>query len=272
VSGILLAISTVGFLVMGYHPGAEDDGIYLTAIKADLNLALFPHDADFFKLQLKATVFDTWMAAFVRGSGIPLGWSELLWQFISIFCIVGACWTIASQIFEHASARLAGVALVAAMFTLPVAGTALYIVDQYLHPRSLATALILFAVSRIISGKNWQSLPLIGLACLLHPMMGAFGISFCCILALVFSDPLHQRIQDLRENWAPEANATFAALVPFGWMFEQPSRIWLEAMHSDVHAATGSRAIESSSVRRWMACIWPLLALPFQFTLLPGIG
>jgi hypothetical protein len=126
----------MGFLVMGYHPGAEDDGIYLTAVKADLNPALFPHDAAFFQLQMRTSTFDTWMAHFVQGTGIPLAWSELLWQALSIILILWACWSIVCQLFEEATARWAGLAMVAAMFTLPVAGTALFIVDQYLHPRS----------------------------------------------------------------------------------------------------------------------------------------
>ena len=50
---LLLAVlfTALGFCVMGYHPGAEDDGIYLAAVKADLHPALFPHNADFFRLQ-----------------------------------------------------------------------------------------------------------------------------------------------------------------------------------------------------------------------------
>ena len=54
----------LGFVVMGYHPGLEDDGIYLTAVKADLNPALYPYNANFFRLQMEATVFDEWMAQF----------------------------------------------------------------------------------------------------------------------------------------------------------------------------------------------------------------
>ena len=46
---LILTFSVLGFGVMGYHPGIEDDGVYLTAVKADLNPALFPHDAAFFK-------------------------------------------------------------------------------------------------------------------------------------------------------------------------------------------------------------------------------
>jgi hypothetical protein len=86
----LFATTVAGFLVMGYHPGTEDDGVYLTAVKANLNPLLFPHDSDFFKLELKTTVFDTWMAAFVREIGIPVAWAELLWQFLSLFSIVSS--------------------------------------------------------------------------------------------------------------------------------------------------------------------------------------
>ena len=52
--------------VMGYHPAFEDGGIYLTAVKADLNPALYPHDPHFFRLQMQATFFDKWVADSVR--------------------------------------------------------------------------------------------------------------------------------------------------------------------------------------------------------------
>jgi len=43
-----------GWFASWLPPGAEDDGVYLSAVKADLNPALFSHDADFFRLQLQA--------------------------------------------------------------------------------------------------------------------------------------------------------------------------------------------------------------------------
>jgi len=228
----LLILAGIGFLVMGYHPGAEDDGVYLAAVKADLNPALFPHDSEFFKLELKTTVFDTWVAAFVRGTGMPVVWAELLWHFLSLFFIVLAGWTIVSQLFEEASARWAGIAMLVAMFTLPVAGTALYIVDQYLEPRAPSTALILFGVSRILAGKRWQAVPLLFVAFIIHPLMGALGISFCCVQTLTFFEPLHARLRNLQERLAAEATAPIAAIVPFGWIFGDPSRIWLKALRS----------------------------------------
>ncbi len=39
--GVLL-FTVLGFLVMGYHPGLEDDGVYLAAVKADLNPGSIP--------------------------------------------------------------------------------------------------------------------------------------------------------------------------------------------------------------------------------------
>jgi hypothetical protein len=227
-----LFLAVLGFLVMGYHPGAEDDGIYLTGVKADLNPALFPHDAAFFQLQMRTTVFGTWMAYFVRGTGMPLPWAELLWQLFAVALVVWSCWSIIRQLFDEAAARWAGVAMVAAMFTLPVAGTALYIMDQYLHPRNPATALILLAVARILAGKAWQAAPLLVVAFLLHPLMGAMGISFCIVLTLTLFEPLHAWLRDLCKRRVPRAAAPVGAMIPFAWIFDPPSHTWLVAMRT----------------------------------------
>lgn len=215
---------------MGYHPGAEDDGVYLTAIKADLNPALFPHDADFFRLQMRTSVFDNWIAYGVRTTGIPVAWAELLLQLLCVVFIVWACWSILCQLFEDEAARWGGIAMFAAMFTLPVAGTALYIFDQHLHPRGPASALILFAVSRILAKKQWQAVPLVILAFVLHPLMGAMGISFCCVLTIF--EPLQLRFGILQRVLVTEEVTTAVALIPFGWVFDPPSKTWLEALHS----------------------------------------
>ena len=188
---LILAFSLLGFGVMGYHPGIEDDGVYLSAVKSNLNPALYPHDAEFFRVQLQATLFDKWVAGFVHWTHIPVAATELLWQFGSIALIVLGCWSIARQLFQELSAQWAGVALVAAMLTLPVAGTALYLADQHLHPRNVATAVILLAISRILAGRRWQAVPLLLLSFVLHPIMAALGISFCFFLTMALMEPVH---------------------------------------------------------------------------------
>jgi len=246
-----LLFTTLGFLVMGYHPGFEDDGVYLTAVKADLNPALFPHDSDFFRLQLQASAFDGSMAHFVRWTGIPVAWAELLWQFTALFFILWACRGIAAQVFTQARAQWAAVAMVAAMFTLPVAGTALNIADQHLHPRNLATALILIAVSRILEGRRWQAMPLMIVAFLLHPIMAALGMSFCGFLAVSLLEPVPFRLRITQ--------GSVAAAAPLGWIFAPDSPSWREALASRTYY----------SIYRWTWYEWlGALAPLFLFWLL----
>jgi hypothetical protein len=222
---IILLLTLLGFVVMGYHPGVEDDAVYLSAINASLDPALYPHDADFFRLQLQATVFPRCVASFVRITGISVPWAELLGQLLSLYLTLWAVHRIAQRLFTLRHAQWAGVALVAAMFSLPVAGSALNLADQYLHPRNLATAIVLLAVDRTLARKLWQAVPLLLAAFAIHPIMAAFGASFCFFLSLAQMDSVH--------NWfkAFKPGESHAA-APLTWMFEPPSPTWRRALET----------------------------------------
>jgi hypothetical protein len=225
---LTIFFTLLGLAVMGYHPGLEDDGVYLTAIKRDLNPALYPHDANFFQLQLQATFFDKWVAWFVRSTGIPVAATEFLLQFAAIVLIIFSCWMIARRLFPEARAQWAGVAMVSAMFTLPVAGTALYLVDQHLHPRALATGFILLAVSRILANRKWQATAPLLLAFMIHPIMAAMGVSFCVFLSLAMMEPAPEW---LRSRYRHAESSVAAAFVPLGWVFDPPTPAWREAVN-----------------------------------------
>lgn len=243
---LIFAFTLLGIATMGYHPGVEDDGVYLTAIKSDLNPALYPHDSEFFRLQLQATVFDKCVADFVRSTHIHLATSELFLQFVSILLMVWACWSIARVLFEDERVQWAGVALTSAMLTLPVAGTALYLADQHLHPRNVATALVLLAVSRILVGRRWQALPLLLLAFALHPIMAALGISFCFFLTVALLDPVHVWLRSLRDS--------VAAAVPLTWIFDSPSPGWHRAL-----ATRNYYFLSQWTWYEWLGAIGPLV-------------
>ncbi len=245
----------LGLAVMGYHPGIEDDGIYLTAVKSDLNPALYPHDSDFFRVQLQATFFDKWVAGFVHLTGIPVAITEFLFQFASILLIVFACWSIARLLFPEARAQWAGVALVTAMFTLPVAGTALYLVDQHLHPRNMATALILLAVARILADKRAQAVPLLLVAFVLHPIMGAMGLSFCFFLTITLLEPVHVWMRSWRgAEQRAEEGSLVAGAVPLGWIFEPPTPAWRAALKTRTYFF-----LYKWAWYEWLGAVAPLL-------------
>ncbi|MFP5275675.1 MAG: hypothetical protein ACLGPM_01055 [Acidobacteriota bacterium] len=220
--GLLLLLTGLGFVVMGYHPGLEDDGIYLAAVKADLHPALYPYNSAFFRLQVQATIFDGTIANFVRATHVPVAWAELLWQLLSIFVVLWACHRIAGKLFADSRAQWAAVALVSAMLTLPVSGTALYLMDQHLHPRNIATALILMAVDRVLEGRRLQAAALLVPAFLMHPIMAAMGISFCVFLGAALSETVPVRLRALRSETA--------AALPLGWILEPPNPVWKKAL------------------------------------------
>lgn len=217
-NGLILAVlAAFGLLVAGYHPGAEDDGVYLSAIKRDLNPSLFPHDSDFFTVQLQATIFDKVVAASIRLAHLPVGWVIFAWHYLAIYLVLLGCWRLSRRCFPESHAPWASTTLVAVLLTLPVAGSALYIVDQNLHPRALATAAILAAIVATLDRKFTPSVALLVLAALFHPIMVTFGISYCIFLAW-------------REPWLTKpATATMPAifaLAPLGWIFEPTSPAW----------------------------------------------
>jgi hypothetical protein len=219
---LILLLSVLGLVVMGYHPGLEDDGIYLPAVKADLNPALYPYNSGFFRLQVQATTFDGWMAAFIRTTHLRVAWAELLCQFLSLFVVLWACHRIACSLFCDRGAQWAAVAMVGAMFTLPVSGTALYLMDQHLHPRNLATALILMAVAAVLEGRRWTAALLLVPAFLLHPIMAAMGISFSLFLSVALLDPA--------PAWLAGFERAMPALVPLDWILEPANPSWKRAL------------------------------------------
>lgn len=248
---LLLGFSTLAFVVMGYHPGLEDDEVYLTAVKSRLNPALYPHNAMFFRIQMQATLFDNSVAAFVRLTHIPVAAAELLWQLIAIVLILAFCRAIARELFREESAQWAGVAMVGAMFTLPVSGTAIYLVDLHLHPRTLATALILLAVWRVLAGKPIQAVPVLAVSFLLHPIMAAFGASFCLFLAAATSEKVHGWFERQRKT---RPTASVAALMPLAWLFEPPTSFWRKAIDT-----RGYLFLDRWAWYSWLGVFAPLL-------------
>jgi hypothetical protein len=216
----LFLLTILAFLLMGYHPGLEDDAFYLAAIKRNLNPALFPHDADFFRLQFQATIFDKLIAWSVRLTHLPIAWAALLWQVAAIFFLLHGCWRISRRCFTQTSAHWAAVATIAVLLTLPVSGTAINLADQYLHPRTLATAAILAAIVAVIDRRLWLAGLLLALAFSIHAIMAAFGISFCIFLAWA-----------LRNSSPRKASVPVAAalLMPLGWIFEPTTDAWRQA-------------------------------------------
>src|SRR5215469_383202 len=121
---LLLLLLTMGAVfIHGYHPWVEDAEIYLPGVEKLLDPQLFPFGSEFFEHHASLTLFPNLVAVLVRISHLPLEWVLLLVHLASIFLLLLACWELSGKCFSDPKARWGGVALLAALLTLPVAGT-----------------------------------------------------------------------------------------------------------------------------------------------------
>ncbi len=170
--------------MQGYHPFAEDAEIYLPGVEKILHPELFPTGQEFFLSHASLTLFPNVVAASLRVTHLPMEAGLFLWHLASIFLLLLACWELSGLLFSdaNAKARWGGVCLVAALLTIPVAGTALYIMDQYLNPRNLAAFAGIFMVARTLEKKYMRALLWLAFAVCMHPLMWIFPFSFCVLL------------------------------------------------------------------------------------------
>jgi hypothetical protein len=243
--GALALLSMGAMLIHGYHPFAEDAEIYLPGVEKILDPGLFPAGDRFFQPHAGLTLFPDLIAASVRLSHLTLEWTLLLWQLLSIFLLLLASWQLISKCFAEASARWCGVVLLAALLTLPVGGTSLYIMDQYVVPRNLCAFAAMFAIVSVLDHKYWKAALWLIFAGLLHPLMWFFAFVYCLLLAGM------ERLSPL---------LAFGSFLPLGFSFGHPSPAYEEAVKLHPYFS-----LQSWAWYEWLGILGPV-AIVWWFT------
>jgi hypothetical protein len=182
---ILAALTTAVLFLYGYHPFAYDAGIYVAGIRKLADPSLYRPDAPFVLASTRLSAFPHFLAAIVRYTRAPLEYVLLATHLASIFACLFACWTLARRIFASPAAQWFAVALAGACFTLPIAGTAILIMDPYVTSRSFSTPLGLFALTAAID-HGWARVALfLVLAALMHPLMALYAAAFVLLFILI---------------------------------------------------------------------------------------
>ncbi len=209
---LLSALTVSALLIHGYHPGAEDSETYLPGVEKVLHPDLFPVGKEYFQLHAHLTLFPQIIAGLVRLTHLPLDWVLFLAHLASIFLFLLACRVLAGRLFTDQRAIWGGVALVTALLTLPVAGTALYIMDQYLNPRNMTAFAVIFGVVYVLEKKYRRAAFFLIFAALIHPFMTAFAISYCLLLAWMNAAALKSATHVPATSTAPAAWLLLPAL------------------------------------------------------------
>jgi hypothetical protein len=192
--GVLLvsALTLFAVAIDGYHPYAEDGGLYLAGVKRLLDPALYPHGPAFVLEPTRFSLFAPTVAAMVRLSHLGLPSVLLALHLASLWATLFAAWMLASRCWTSRSARAGAVLLLACWLTLPVAGTALTLMDPYLTARSLSTPCMVLALVGALdlterSGPaRRRGLLLLAasvtLAAAVHPLMAAYALGAILML------------------------------------------------------------------------------------------
>lgn len=193
---LIAGLTALVLMVHGYHPYAEDGGLYMAGIERLLDPALYPHGTAFVTEHLRFSLFAPMIAAIVRGSHLSLPAVLLACHLVTVWLTLFAAYLLAERCYESRTARAGAVSLLALWMTLPIAGTSLMLMDPYVTARSFSTPCVLFALAAMLDafplepereaarwrGLAWCAVALIAAAAM-HPLMAAYG--FGCVLVLV---------------------------------------------------------------------------------------
>ncbi|HEU4634908.1 MAG TPA: hypothetical protein VFS41_01935 [Edaphobacter sp.] len=263
---LVSVLTMLSFLIQGYHPYAEDGGLYLAGVKRVLSPAMYPHETGFVLGHLRFSLFAPVVALFVRLSDLRLETALLLIYLAATWATLWSAWLLAEQCFDG-RARVGSVALLATWLTLPVAGTSLMLMDPYVTARSVSTPGTLFAIYYSLrfltklheEGEHDTSLFIkaglsLVIASVMHPLMAAYG--FGSILALA-AGSLCRRRSWLASTGALTVGAVIVALILR--LMEQPEPL-------DYHQVAMSRYywfLSQWHWYEWMGIAGPLVILGF---------
>lgn len=181
--GVIILLTAGALAIHGYHFAADDSGIYLAAVNKIIDPSLYPFGDEFFLSHDRLSVFALLLGKTARLTHLPVEAMVFAWHIASIFVFLLAAWNLLDLLFESKLARWSGLLTITTTLTVPVAGTALVIMDPYLTARSASTPLTMLAVAAVLRDKRWMAGFWIVLAALAHPQMALYGFIFLILLS-----------------------------------------------------------------------------------------
>lgn len=195
------ALTFAALLVHGYHPYAEDGGVYMPEIKRMVDPSLYPHGSAFVVGHLPYSLFAPMIAGLARLTHWSVETVLFIAYLASFWMTLFSASLLASRCNRSREARCGAVALLAAWITLPIAGTSLMLMDPYVTARSIATP---FALLALVGALDFMlTLPLgdsgtergvkgvilccvsLAVAAAMHPLMGAYAVGSVLLLAIL---------------------------------------------------------------------------------------
>ena len=187
---VVSLLTVFALAIQGFHPYAEDGGLYVAGIKKMLDPTLYAVRPEFVLAHLRFSPFAATVASVARVTHIPLAWVLLALDCGSVWATLFAGWMVITRCVDSLTGRCGAVALLACWLTIPIAGTSLMLMDPYVTARSVSTPLTLFAIAWAMDAMagSWRGGVLCVLALLLavvHPLMAGYALATIVVLLVV---------------------------------------------------------------------------------------
>ncbi len=178
----------------------------MAGIKLLLDPALYPHSIAFVLEPTRFSLFAAAVAAIVRLSRLGLSFTLLSLHLATIWATLFAAWMLTTRCWATRTSRTGAVVLLACWLALPVAGTALLLMDPYVTARSISTPCMVFALVGALDATEQGAprarrlrglclcLASIVLATAMHPLMAAYALAATLMLICLRSARRSARI------------------------------------------------------------------------------
>jgi hypothetical protein len=285
--GVIAAACLLGILNSGgYRYGISDQAFYLPAVIQHLDSSLFPRDRALLHAQDRFMLFDDGAAAMVKTTGLSVPTLFLAVFLVGLVVHFAGCVELGRRWYRSwwSVAALAFILTMRHRITLTGANT----LEGYLHPRSLAFAVGVWALVAFLSGRTMIAIAVVALAGALHTTTAlwfAIWIGIAIVVAdarwrwplaiataaaaaagiwLLWFGPMREQLQQMDMRWV-----SVLALKDYLFPTEWPVSAWLINLAYPLIVWTGYRVRAARSVAhpREKPLVFGALALAVVFLL-----
>jgi hypothetical protein len=211
---VLLATANSG----GYRYGIADQAFYVPAIAQRLDPSLFPRDAPVLHVQTRLWLGDELAAGVIGATGLTLPQLAAVGYLAGLLLLGGGVVSLARALGASWPAALVALSLLTLRHR--IARTGANSLEGYFHPRMIAFAIGVWALTCVVRGRIALALACVAAAAIVHTTTG-FWFAAAVVLAVAWR-------QDRRSLWLVAA----AGSVVLAWLALRGQRmdaLWLSA-------------------------------------------
>lgn len=249
----LICLTAAALVIHGYHLGVEDGEIYVPGARRLLHPHLYPFAPQFFLAQTHLSIFSSILAWTARLTHLSMDWTMFAWYVVSLFGLLVAGWLFAVACFSSSRARWTAIMVLTAVLAMPVADTALLLIDPYLTARSFSTPLTLFALASFLERRYARTVAAMLVMAAIHPLMVVY------LLALIGITLVAERRKKRMPNpVAVPVSALAIGIMPAGFHLAPATGPYREVLFSRDYFF-----LYNWTWYHWLGLLGPLAILAF---------